>query len=90
MKECAENAGMDNVKIALEPEAASLTMLNDPRIDDSLKKPGKVFMLIDAGGYTVDFTVNEVCKDNNTGEIIFKQLSPPSGGPWGSSLINKI
>ena len=44
-------------------------------------------MLIEEGGYTVDFTVNEIVEDDN-GEIMFKQLSPPSGGSWGSTLIN--
>ena len=42
-------------------------------------------MLIDAGGYTVDITLNEITKTKKN----LKQLSPPSGGPLGSMNINK-
>ncbi len=42
-------------------------------------------MLIDAGGYTVDITLNEIIDKKNN----LKQLSPPSGGSFGSMNINK-
>ena len=41
-------------------------------------------MLIDAGGYTVDITINQIVDDNRN----IKQLSPPSGGSFGSMNIN--
>ena len=84
MRHCARKAGMNKVIIALEPEAASLTMFKDDNVDQKYKEKGKVFMLIDAGGYTLDITINEIVdKDGN-----LKQLSPPSGGAYGSMNIN--
>ena len=79
MRDCAIKAGMNDILISLEPEAASLTMFDDPDIDESLKEKGKIFMLIDAGGYTVDITINQIVDDNRN----IKQLSPPSGGSFG-------
>ena len=72
MRECAKEAGMEDVSIALEPEAASLTVFDDNYINKELKKPGKIFMLIDAGGYTVDITLNEIIDKKRN----LKQLSP--------------
>ena len=84
MRQCAKKAGMNKVIIALEPEAASLTMFKDDNVDQKFKEKGKVFMLIDAGGYTLDITINEFADfDGN-----LKQLSPPSGGAYGSMKIN--
>jgi len=84
MLKCSKEAGMEDIKIALEPEAASLTMFNDDIIDNKLKKKGKKFMLIDAGGYTIDITINEILDEEGN----LKQLSPPSGGSYGSMNIN--
>ena len=85
MIECSRKAGMNDISIALEPEAASLTMFNDNIVEKYLKEKGKKFMLIDAGGYTIDITLNEIIDDHGN----LKQLSPPSGGAFGSMNINK-
>ena len=85
MVDCAKRAGMDDISIALEPEAASLTMFNDNIIDEKYKKKGKTFMLVDAGGYTIDITLNEIIDNNGN----LKQISPPSGGAFGSININQ-
>ena len=74
---------MKKVIIALEPEAASLTMFKDDNIDEKYKEKGKIFMLIDAGGYTLDITINEIVDTQGN----LKQLSP-SGGAYGSMNIN--
>ena len=79
-REAAIEAGMNDITIALEPEAASLTIYND----EKNKNAGNIFMLIDAGGYTVDITINKIM--NKKGDI--KQLSPPYGGALGSMNIN--
>ena len=84
MRNCAKKAGMKKITIALEPEAASLTMFKDDNVDEKYKEKGKIFMLIDAGGYTLDITINEIV--DNQGNL--KQLSPPSGGAYGSMNIN--
>ena len=85
MRHYAKKAGLNSVVIALEPEAASLTMFKSNNVEDHFKKKGKVFMLIDAGGYTLDITINEIIDRNNN----LKQLSPPSGGAYGSMKINE-
>ena len=41
------------------------------------------FMVVDAGGGTVDITVHRQISNNN-----FIELHSPSGGAWGSSFIN--
>ena len=84
MRDCAIKAGMKNILISLEPEAASLTMFYDHNVDESLKQKDKIFMLVDAGGYTVDITLNQIVDENRN----LKQLSPPSGGSYGSMNIN--
>ena len=57
MRNCAKKAGMKKIIIALEPEAASLTMFKDDNVDEKYKEKGKIFMLIDAGGYTLDMVI---------------------------------
>ena len=84
MRECARNAEMKDITICLEPEAASLAMFDDPQIDDNLKKKDKIFMLVDAGGYTVDVTLNQIVDEDGN----LRQLSPPSGGSFGSMNVN--
>ena len=84
MRNCAKKAGMNNIIIALEPEAASLTMFKDDIVEKEFKEKGKIFMLIDAGGYTLDITINEIIDENGN----LKQLSPRSGGAFGSMNIN--
>ena len=42
-------------------------------------------MLVDAGGYTIDITLNEIIDNNGN----LKQISPPSGGAFGSININQ-
>jgi molecular chaperone DnaK (HSP70) len=85
MINCSKKAGMNDISIALEPEAASLTMFTDNNINKKFKEKGKIFMLIDAGGYTIDITLNEIVDDYGN----LKQISPPSGGAYGSMNINR-
>ena len=84
MRNCTKKAGMNNIIIALEPEEASLTMFKDDIVEKEFKEKGKIFMLIDTGGYTLDITINEIIDENGN----LKQLSPPSGGAYGSMNIN--
>ena len=84
MRNCTKKAGMNNIIIALEPEAASLTMFKDDIVEKEFKEKGKIFMLIDTGGYTLDITINEIIDENGN----LNQLSPPSGGAYGSMNIN--
>ena len=79
----AKEAGMCNVKLALDSEVASLSVLNDKSLDNKLKTNGKIFLLIDLGDYKVDISLNEI-ENNNINQLIM-----PLGGYFGSRNINE-
>ncbi|KAK3603242.1 hypothetical protein CHS0354_007572 [Potamilus streckersoni] len=94
MRQAAVTAGIrdEYLRIALEPEAASLLCSYIP-----LKKftksgsqstlrtfqKGYKYMILDAGGGTVDVTVHEVL---DTGKM--KELHKASGGAWGGIIVD--
>ncbi len=81
-------------RIVYEPDCASLsiqhqiretkqhTMGDDSGIDADFCN-GEKYLLIDAGGGTVDVACHEIL-----GEFAVKEIIPPSGGPWGSCYID--
>ena len=85
MQEAAKKAGMVNLEIVLEPEAASLAIFNEenPKIKKYIQ-PGKKFLIVDAGGYTVDFSANKILENNN-----LEQLIIPTSIVKGSSMLNE-
>lgn len=94
MREAAESAGIKstNLSIALEPEAASLYCRHLPverhKGDEKLSlakfKPGTKYLVLDAGGGTVDITVHEVVVGGN-----LKELHKASGGAWGGTKVDE-
>ncbi|XP_061183641.1 heat shock 70 kDa protein 12A-like [Saccostrea echinata] len=93
MREAAEEAGINRVQlmIALEPEAASLfckylpiEKLQGAEGGISAFKPGSRYLVLDAGGGTVDITVHEV-QFNGT----LKELDKASGGAWGGTRVDQ-
>ncbi|XP_060577012.1 heat shock 70 kDa protein 12B-like [Ruditapes philippinarum] len=95
MREAAIEAGIEtqNLSLALEPEAASLFCRYLPveRVqgDDGVGKiasfsPGKRYLVLDAGGGTVDITVHETLPDSTV-----KEIYKANGGPWGGTTIDK-
>ncbi|XP_052780577.1 heat shock 70 kDa protein 12B-like [Mya arenaria] len=93
MRKAAEEAGIagDKLMIALEPEAASVFCRHLPvdttssAVTTSLAsfKAGTKYLVLDAGGGTVDITVHEV---SGSGEL--KELCKASGGPWGGTKVD--
>ncbi|XP_052779373.1 heat shock 70 kDa protein 12B-like [Mya arenaria] len=93
MREAAEEAGIagDKLTIALEPEAASVFCRHLPvdttasAVTSSLAsfKAGTKYLVLDAGGGTVDITVHEV---GGSGEL--KELYKASGGAWGGTKVD--
>ena len=85
MQDAAKKAGMVNLEIVLEPEAASLAIFNEenPKIKKYIQ-PGKKFLIVDAGGYTVDFSANKILENNN-----LEQLMIPTSIVKGSSMLNE-
>ena len=60
LKNTLIKSGMKNNKLLYQSDAASLSMYYDKYVPDKIKKINKIFMLIDAGGYSVDINVNEI------------------------------
>ena len=85
MKRVAIKAGMINSEIALEPEVASLSIFHDKNIKKKFLQKGKTFLIVDAGGYTVDISANKIIDNNNN----LEQLLKPTSDTFGSNLINE-
>ncbi|XP_052790419.1 heat shock 70 kDa protein 12A-like [Mya arenaria] len=94
MRTAAEKAGIGKGKLtlALEPEAASLYCRHLPvnknvgHSDASLYSfpEGTKYMVLDAGGGTVDITVHEIVSENTV-----RELHKASGGAWGGIKVDE-
>ncbi|KAK3600518.1 hypothetical protein CHS0354_028718 [Potamilus streckersoni] len=94
MRTAAEMAGIkgENLSIALEPEAASFYCKYLPveKLSDTGKseiscfQTGKRYLVLDAGGGTVDITVHEVLHGGH-----LRELFKANGGPWGGTTVDK-
>ncbi|XP_053376188.1 heat shock 70 kDa protein 12A-like [Mercenaria mercenaria] len=95
MREAAQKAGIlgKSLTICLEPEAASiycrhLQVSKSPAAGEKSSlaqfSSGTKYLVLDAGGGTVDITVHEV---TTSGEL--KELHKASGGAWGGIQVDK-
>lgn len=85
---CAENAGMglgSALHIISEPEAAAMYALD--AMDPHNIKIGDTFVLVDAGGGTVDLISYTVIALK---PLHITEASPGSGSLCGSSFLNRI
>lgn len=92
MRQAAERAGLiggtpedvDRLCLVLEPEAAALYCLHkDAASGVSQLQAGSRFMIVDAGGGTIDLTVHEVTRGGGLDEVI-----QSSGKMCGSTTID--
>ncbi|XP_052779004.1 heat shock 70 kDa protein 12A-like [Mya arenaria] len=91
MREAAEEAGIEPnmLTIALEPEAASLFCRYLPveKSGDQFSlaslRAGRQYLVLDAGGGTIDITVHEVTASGGV-----KELYKASGGAWGGTKVD--
>ncbi|XP_064601153.1 heat shock 70 kDa protein 12B-like [Liolophura sinensis] len=94
MRKAALQSGIlgDQLAIALEPEAASIfcqSLLANSRSDDEfcdaddISRNGSRYIVVDAGGGTVDTTVHEVMLSGD-----LKELHKASGGGWGGTQVD--
>ncbi|XP_033743088.1 heat shock 70 kDa protein 12B-like isoform X2 [Pecten maximus] len=90
MREAAEAAGIrgDHLMIALEPEAASLYCKYLPlelKGEGGLQSftPGSKYIVLDAGGGTIDITAHEVQSDGS-----LKEIHKANGGDWGGTKVD--
>ncbi|KAL3862530.1 hypothetical protein ACJMK2_008490 [Sinanodonta woodiana] len=94
MREAAIEAGIksDRLLIALEPEAASVycrhipleAKSSDGRTSIVPLFPGTRYIVVDAGGGTVDITIHEVMEDGN-----LKEIHKATGGAWGGQEVDE-
>lgn len=95
MREAANNGGIPNSRLilALEPEAASIYCKNLP-VDRTISSGGRStldafaagtkYLILDAGGGTIDITVQEIKPDGN-----IKQIYMANGGDWGGVKVDQ-
>ncbi|XP_052793952.1 heat shock 70 kDa protein 12A-like [Mya arenaria] len=92
MREAAKQAGIEetNLTVALEPEAASLfcRLLPVERSGNKTSlgklKAKQKYLVLDAGGGTIDITVHEVLQSMEV-----KELYKASGGAWGGTKVDE-
>ena len=64
-------SGMYNIEYIHESDAAALSFYFDKYIPDKYKKKNNVFMIVDAGGYSIDITIYQIIdKDGTMKQII--------------------
>ncbi|KAJ4458447.1 putative heat shock 70 kDa protein [Paratrimastix pyriformis] len=87
MRQAALDGGLidelnsNHLLLAYEPEAAAVRCLHETQLD---LVEGTKFMVVDCGGGTVDITAHEIISG-----LRFKSLMVPTGGPWGSTYVDK-
>jgi hypothetical protein len=77
-----DSEGSDYLQLVLEPEAACIACEQEM----SRLQKGNTFMVLDCGGGTVDITMHHVAEKEPT--LKLKEISPPSGGPFGSTYVD--
>ncbi|XP_053372779.1 heat shock 70 kDa protein 12A-like [Mercenaria mercenaria] len=94
MRHAAIKAGIatERLTIVLEPEAASLycrhlpvvTTVTDGSSTISEFPTGTKYMVLDAGGGTIDITVQEV-----QSQYTLREVRAANGGDWGGTMVDK-
>ncbi|XP_052076865.1 heat shock 70 kDa protein 12B-like [Mytilus californianus] len=94
MREAAVKGGIPNsqLMLALEPESASIYCKHIPsermvcggKSTLDAFSPGTKYLILDAGGGTIDITVQEVQTDGT-----IKQLYMANGGDWGGTKVDE-
>lgn len=92
MRQAAHRAGItgsvdsDALVIALEPEAAALYARHEEGGPFSLPE-GHTFMVVDAGGGTVDITVHEVV--SRGGQLALAEVAAGTGALFGATYVDE-
>jgi hypothetical protein len=93
MRQAAFRAGMldspasDALCMALEPEAAALYAKHAQGGGPISMAEAQTFMVVDAGGGTVDITVHEVV--NKGGELVLAEMIAGAGGLFGATYVDE-
>jgi molecular chaperone DnaK (HSP70) len=85
-----ESLESPNLLLCLEPEGASISVREDSEetVKEQMTK-GRVVMVLDCGGGTVDITVHKLQCDPGE-RFLCEELLPSSGGSqWGSKFVDQ-
>jgi hypothetical protein len=93
MKKAAKDAGMTRVELALEPEAAALTTVQDLMTQNPCGIPKDqefLYIVVDGGAGTLDIVVQwlKKSKSGNCAHSI-EEIIPATGGYGGSTLVDE-
>ena len=81
----AKKIGISNLDIILEPQAETLYIFKEEnKLLKNFIKNDKTFLIVDIGGYTIDFSANKISEKNN-----LEQIMIPFSLANGSFLINQ-
>jgi len=90
MERWAQQAGLidrnifKHLRIVYEPDCASISCQYEAADEDEKSfQPGERYILIDAGGGTVDIACHQV-----KAPFEMEEIYHPTGGPWGSDYID--
>ncbi len=97
MREAARKAGLissdksdaERLLLVLEPEAAAVRCLEYEASISSEMTPGTCFMVIDAGGGTVDITVHKVVETMGSKELALEEVASGTGDSSGSIYVDR-
>ncbi|XP_053403920.1 heat shock 70 kDa protein 12A-like isoform X3 [Mercenaria mercenaria] len=99
LADAAENACLshESLTFVLKPEAAAIyckefLSSNEPEFrktkSSTYFSPGAQFIVLDAGGQTVEVTTHEVQSDGTMMEILYSDVLSPMDGSWGGCLVD--
>lgn len=74
--------------IALEPECAALYVWQQRDQHHNPESRAENYAVVDCGGGTVDIAYHSVVPTPGEKTMVVKELAPPSGGPFGGTLVD--
>ena len=74
--------------IALEPECAALHVYHVRDQHHAPESRAKNYAVVDCGGGTIDIAYHSVVQTPGEKMMVVKELAPPSGGPFGGTLVD--
>ena len=74
--------------IALEPECAALYVWHQRGEHHAPESRAENYAVVDCGGGTIDIAYHSVMQTPGEKTMVVKELAPPSGGPFGGTLVD--
>ena len=74
--------------IALEPECAALYVWHQRDQHHAPESRAENYAVVDCGGGTIDIAYHSVVRAPGEKTMVLKELAPPSGGPFGGTLVD--